>query len=372
MRILIASDSEQRAAQIREVLVRQGSESGSAYSVPVELAADRASRLVPELMILDLPRDTARGLGVLRETSQTVQGLHVLVVGPATDPQLILRTLHSGAAEYLDELHLEAELTAALVRSKSKKQVQPARKSSAKVISVLGASGGSGSSTVAANLSTVLSKHHSQCALIDLRLAAGDLASMLDLNPNHTLADFSDRLDRVDQSMFDQFFAPHASGVHLLAAPRLFTQIPKVTSRVVRRAISMARARFRYVVADLDNCIDEAQVEALWQSDVILLVLRLDYTSVRNTRRTMDSLEELGIGLQRVRLVVNGYRQRKQLRVSQAEAALGMQIVHYIPNDPASANRAINRGVPVVLYHPSAKISRSLMNLAAEVNGQVE
>ena len=57
----------------------------------------------------------------------------------------------------------------------------------------------------------------------------------------------------------------------------------------------MARVRFPYVVADLDNAFGAEQVEALWQSDVILLVLRLDYTSVRNTRRVLDNLAELGV-----------------------------------------------------------------------------
>ena len=47
-----------------------------------------------------------------------------------------------------------------------------------------------------------------------------------------------------------------------------------------------------------------------------------------------------------------------------------MKILYYVPNDPASINEAINKGVPVVLHRPSAKISRSLRELAVSVNGQ--
>ena len=98
--------------------------------------------------------------------------------------------------------------------------------------------------------------------------------------------------------------------------------------------------------------------------------MRLDYTSIRNTRRAMQNCAEMGLGVERVRLVVNGYGQRRQLTAGQVEDALGMKILHYIPNDPASVNQAINKGVPVVLHRPSAKVSKEILRVAASVNGR--
>ena len=40
-------------------------------------------------------------------------------------------------------------------------------------------------------------------------------------------------------------------------------------------------------------------------------------------------------------------------------------------NGPKTVNRANNNGVPVILESPSAKVSRSLVNLAAGVNGRL-
>jgi pilus assembly protein CpaE len=169
--------------------------------------------------------------------------------------------------------------------------------------------------------------------------------------------------------MFEQFFARHAGGIHLLAAPRDYAEIPRITSPAVRRTLLLARANFPYVVVDLDNAFSAEQVEALWQSDVILLVLRLDYTSIRNVRRTLDKLADLKIASEQIRLVANGYGEARQLGYRQAEEALGLKISHYIPNDPGRVNAAVNRGVPVVLHRPSAKVSRSLKDLATSVNG---
>ena len=372
MRVLIATDNDRSAQRVWDVLSHDGVECAEGHTVSLELVADRASRLLPELLVLILPPDPAAGLEALRETCRTVQNAHVLVVGPATDAKLVLTTLHGGADEYLDEAMLESEVAAALVRLRAKQTSTPELDEAGTVIGVLGASGGSGSSTVAVNLSAALADRAGTCGLIDLRLSAGDLAPMLDLQPPHTIVDLCDRLSRVDQSMFEQFLTRHPSGVHLLAAPREFMHIEKITDKGVRRALAMARVRFPYVVVEVDNAFGPEQVEALWQADVIVMVLRLDYTSVRNTRRAMDNLVELGIGLDQVRLVANGYRQRRQLRINQAEEALGQKIMHYIPNDPGRVNRAINKGMPVVLHRPSAKVSRSIMDLATSVNGRHE
>ena len=369
MRVLIVSENNTEGARLRELLAHEGVDCPSGHAVPLELSADRASRVLPHLVIVRLPIDAPKGLEAIRETRHTIPGVCMLVVGPANDPKLILNALHDGGDEFLDEANLGPDLGAALQRFRSRETSVPERKETGRVIAVLGPSGGSGASTVAANVSASLAACHGECGLFDLRLSAGDLAAMLDLKPTHSIADLCDHLPRLDQSMFEQFFLRHRSGVRLLPAPGDYGDIERVTSKGVRRALAMARVRFPYVVVDLEHSFATEQVEALWQSDVILLVLRLDYTAVRNTRRVIDNLMELGLNRERLRLVVNGYGERKQLGVAQAAAALGMEITHLIPNDPASVNLAINKGVPVVLYYPRSKVARKLQELAMSVNG---
>ena len=131
----------------------------------------------------------------------------------------------------------------------------------------------------------------------------------------------------------------------------------------------MARRRFPYCVVDLDRTFAEEQIEAIRQSETVLLVLRLDYTAVRNARRVLERLNELGVASNRVCPVVNRYGERNQLSVGQAEEALQLKIEHFIPDDPAEINGAINTGKPVVLKRPSAKLSRKIAGLAESLNG---
>ena len=97
---------------------------------------------------------------------------------------------------------------------------------------------------------------------------------------------------------------------------------------------------------------------------LLVLVVRLDYTSVRNCRRVLGHLAELGIPSNRLRLVANRYGESQQLTLDQAEVALGMKFCHQIPDDPGNVHLATNEGIPLVLRKPRARVSRSLSALA--------
>ena len=366
MRAFIVSDHEPTTGRVRQALLREGLDCPAAHVLAPGLAAERLTRARAELVVLVLAPDPERALAVLPGIRLLAHG-RVVVVGPASDTRLVIRALREGAGDYIDEAELEAELRAALerMRAESVTQLEMGR-----AIAVLAPSGGSGSSTLAVNLATVLAREHQRSLLLDLKLATGDLAALLDLKPAHTLADLCQNAARMDRVMFERSLARHASGVHLLAPPRTFADIGQVTPEGVRQALTLARALFPYVVADLDHSFAEEQAQVLRQADVVLLVLRLDFTCLRNTRRALDYLARLGVGPDRVRVVVNRYGQAKEVPAAKAEDALGLKIFHYVPDDPKTVNRANNGGVPLVLDSPSAKVARSVSQLAVSINGR--
>lgn len=369
MRVLIASNDQPIAQRARAVLVENGVDCPTGHIVSLDSAADRSGLVHPDVVVFVMPSDWQFGLSALQETRNTIPRVHALVVGPATDPKRILETLKQGADEFLDQEIAEQELVSALERYRAARRQTETNPEGGRVIAVMSPCGGSGASMLAASVSAALAQEHGETGLLDLRLGVADLSSMFDLRPNRTLADLCDNVSRLDHSLFDQFLTRHSSGVQLLAAPVQEGDIQRVTAKGVRRALALARVRFPCAVVDLGSVLGPEHVEALWQADVILLVVRLDYTSIRNGRRMVDSLGELGIARDRLRLVLNGYGQRRQLEVAQAEVAIGMKAVHRVPYDAASVHLAVNGGVPVVLKCRFARITRSLRALAYSVNG---
>jgi pilus assembly protein CpaE len=366
MRALIVSNNSPVSQQVRETLLREGHDCPVGQVVSLERGPEQAAALSPELAVVVLSPQSEPALDALRRLRAATPG-RILAVGPAAEPKLILQALRAGADQYLDEAELAAELEAALARSRAE---SGSPDKAGRLIAVLAPSGGSGSSTLAVNIATVLARAHRSCALFDLKLEAGDLAALLDLKPTHSLAELCQNAARMDRVMFERSLARHSSGVHLLAPPRTFADVAHVKPEGVRQALTLARAMFPYVVVDLDHSFREEQVQVLRQANVILLVLRLDFTSLRNTHRALHYLTDLGIDRELIQVVANRYGQPREVPVAKAEEALGRKIAHTIPDDPKTVNAANNNGVPVVLEAPSAKVSKYLTRLAAGVNGR--
>jgi len=367
MRAAIVSDHGVTAAIAREALLRAGHDCPAESVCRLADAVNRLGQVRPELVLACLSPDPEQALAVIAQLRHVVAAT-VLAVGPAKDPRLILRTLRSGANDFVEEGELATELEAALRRLTSE---EGSKGELARTIVLLAPSGGSGSSTLAANIATVLAQEHKKTLLLDLKLYTGDLAALLDLKPTHTLADLCRQAALMDRVMFERSLVQHACGVHLLAPPRSFADVSYVTADAMSRVLALGRGLFPYVVVDLDHSFREEQTQVLRQASVVLLVLRLDFASLRNAQRTLDYLTAgLALPRDRVQLVANRYGQAREVPAAKAEEALGTKILHYVPEDPKTVNWANNNGVPMVLEQPSAKVSRSVAKLAQSVNGQ--
>lgn len=363
----IVADHNSTASRIREVLNFGGHDCPTSHVMPIEGAAGRIGReAAVDLVVLALPLDLERGLGLLPILSRVAPG-KVLAVGPTSDSKVVLRALRNGAEDYVDSADLEVELESAIGRitEAARAPVEPG-----KLIAVLAPNGGSGSSTVAANVAAALAQEHKSVALLDMKLESGDLAALLDLKPAFTLADLCQNAARLDRVMFERSLVKHTSGVSLLAAPLHLGDTARVRPEGVAQAVLLARASFPYVVADLDHSFREEQTVILRQADVVLIVFRLEFSSLRNVRRTLEHLESMDVTADKIQLVVNRYGQAQEVAPAKAMEALGRSITHYVPEDAKTINRANNHGVPAVLEAPATKVSRSLSQLAHAVNGR--
>ena len=373
MRIFVVSDDSGMSYQLREQLLNLGLDCPASQVVSLDRAVSflnaeesigeasaAQTSAASDLVFVILPPDFDRSLEVVRDIRRRVQSKHVFAVGPTADSKFVLRVMREGANEYLDQADLTQELSAAIERLKLAESGQR----SGKTIALLSPSGGTGCSTLAVNLATVLAQQSGGCVLLDLETQFGDLASLLDLKPVHTSADLCRNVTRIDHSLFEKSLVRDPSGLMLLAAPAQISDARHVTWEGIQQVLSLAADLMPYVVADLSHSFLETMAPVLVEADQILLVLRLDFTSLRNTRRVLEHLEQNGVPRDRVRAVANRFGRAGELTASEAQAALGFQISHYILEDPKNVNRANNQGIPVVKYAPSAKVSRQLTELA--------
>ncbi len=234
MRVFVASDDPGLSYQLREQLLGLGHDCPASHVVSLDGAValllslkeeavatsgGEASRgeiaAKSDLVFVILAPVIDRSLEIVGDIRRRVQPQHLFVVGPTSDSKIVLRSMREGAHEFLDQGDLATELSAALERLK----VAESGLRSAKTIALLSPSGGTGCSTLAVNLATVLASLGEGCVLLDLETRFGDLASLLDLKPLHTAADLCRNVTRIDQNLLAKSLVQHSSGIRLLAAP---------------------------------------------------------------------------------------------------------------------------------------------------------
>ena len=366
MPTFIVAENPAVAHRVREVLTFVGIDCPSSCVLPLEGAVGRLAReSAIDFLVIVLTSELERGLAMLPIFARIAPG-KILAVGPSQDSRIVIRALRNGASDFVDSGDLETELDAAIGRriQAGLVPIEPG-----KLIAVLSPNGGSGSSTVSASLAVALAKGHKAVALFDMKLQSGDLATLLDLRPTFSLADICRNFAKLDKDMFERSLVKHESGVSLLAAPLHIDDQASVKSEGVDQALHLAKIGYPFVVADVDHTYGGEQRSVLRQADLIVLVFRLEFASLRNVRRSLEVLRGMEIDPGKVLLVVNRYGQSQEVPPSKAEEALERKIAHYIPEDPKSVNRASNNGVPVVIESPTAKVSKSLTQLAHLVVG---
>lgn len=235
----------------------------------------------PDLILYVVSGAADRAIESLRELrdATTVQ---ILAIGPR-DPSLILGAVRAGAHDYLEqEGDLSVGLSAALVRISNS-----VRRATAvgQVTTVISASGGTGSTTVAANLAVALAKSHGRCGLFDFDLKGSDVATYLGLKPRHTVADLCRSVDKLDQRMWEQSLLEHDSGASILAGPESWDDTKYITGENLQKIVRFGRGMLPQIVADLDPFWLNDRAGLLVESTRIVLLFRLDFASIRNATR---------------------------------------------------------------------------------------
>jgi pilus assembly protein CpaE len=364
MRVVIALEDFGRRDYFRQVALSLGLECELLDCVtPADLRVRLAQGPV-DLVLVVLDRDAASGLAAIRSAASQCG---VLATGPQ-DAQLVMQAIRSGARSYLDQKSLREELSSALVQSGTGSDKAHYR---GRLLAVVSACPGSGVTTIASSLAFAWGEVHPQrVALAELGVGVPELSLTLDLKPRHSVADLADQWQRLDAAMMSQTVVPHAAGVHVLAhKPETLLAHP-LNAQAMQHTLLLLKSMYDYVVLDLGHLADGPVFDALGLAEQVLVVMRLDVPSLRLTRRYLNDLIERGLPADRFRIVANRYGQRKQLGWKDAEKALGLPILEYIPDDPSTLNAALNSGTPLIRTARRASITKSFDKLASRLNGR--
>ena len=250
-----------------------------------------------------------------------------------------------------------------------RKQVEETSRNS-RIWSVFGAGGGCGVTTLAVNAAERLARISPGVAIADLNLEMGDVSVFLNVKPRYTLTDLALNSSKLDSSYLATTVPAHSSGVHVLPAPREIEDSDEVSPARLRVMLRSLRGSYEHLVIDTPSVFNETTVEALDQSDGILLVAMLNIPSVRNAKRIRAAFDRLGYPAGKIRLLINRFEKKADISVDEASALVGLPVFHTVPNDYPSVIRSINVGEPVAVVSPKSGVTRALETLAEKLKAE--
>ncbi len=362
---VFATDNDQRA--VLQVLVDGTNVARTVCSNPtLPLAATdpvirRTLAFAPDVVLVDIATDgVTSALRAVELLHQELPDSALFVVGPLTQPQLIVSAMRAGVREYIERPTTTTDLLEAFVRLTATRRKPGSESSRGKVFTVVNGKGGSGATTVAVNLALALQSLHHSTALIDLA-PLGHCALHLNLQPTFTISDALTNLHRLDSSLLDSFMVRHDHGLQLLAGAVTPTAIEPSASDFAHLFDTLV-GLFHYIVVDASSRLDSATRLVSNLSENILLIAHADVASLWGAGRVAQYLGESG-SRDRFALVLNRYRKVAGFNEAETEAAIGAPVLWRIPSQYFEVSTAIDRGVPV-MQQGNSEIARSISGLA--------
>jgi pilus assembly protein CpaE len=323
----------------------------------------RAMSVRPGLMVIEYRSNLPALVDLLERLRVQLPSSPVVALSKGKDPDEIIQAMRLGVREFLViGPELLASFSEAVLRLK---QPTAADEPTGRIIGIMGAKGGVGTSSIAVNLAWGLSQVHAQrVALVDLDLYGGNQAFLLDMEPERDFSDVAREFDRLDQVLLDSFMVEVAPALRMLGAPEDPSEAEVITSEHVLTVLDELAKTHAYVLCDLGDGLEESTLAAMDRSEKILLVLEPTLVGVKAALRTALLSQRLGHDEDKTQFIVNRANARRAVRAGEINGALGRNALAFLPNDYPTLTEASNIGRPVLRFKPKCPWAKSLMKTA--------
>lgn len=341
-----------------------------------EAGLEKALNLMPHVVIIVLEPGNQSYLELAEKIYVALPGCSVVLLCETVDLEVMERAMVAGIRKVLG-LHCSA---AALIESiKQGFHIEKARVHNysgemgsvkSKIISVFGAKGGIGKTTIAANLAVSLAHAGKKVIVMDLDLQFGDANLFFDLEPRDTIAELVQDKQNFDIDTIKSFIKLHSSGVSVLCAPKSPEFAEIIRGEHIEKIISTIRPYYDFIVIDTPPSFNETTITAIENSDLVLLTISLDISTLRNTKISIDILESLQ-QKEKISILVNR-NAPSIISIKDAQNILDFPVKYKVSNDWKTATGALNKGIPIIMDAPRTLIGYELIVLGKAVLHDIE
>jgi pilus assembly protein CpaE len=364
--------------------VAQGRISSDLFSLTLGKANIREGSIDTALALSEWPRDLDLLIVDLGNSHDPVADAAALKtalpsscilvgVGRINDVALYRDLMAVGFSDYLSLPLVEGAMSRAVDRALEQRDRGAGPGAGAKAaakprtLSVIGARGGVGATTLAVTLASMIgTRLQEEVLLIDFDLHYGSMMLALDLEAIDALREALDQPDRIDALFIQQVAQKKSDFLYAIGAEEPpgggFQARPHAAADFLRSV----HRRFRWIVADVPRGDPVIQRQVIEASTDIVLVTDLSLPGVRDAMRLQQLAHDVSPQAQ-FHLVTSGTLdpRRSAVKVADLERTLKRKVDCQIPADAPSALSAVNFGKPLAEAAPGSPIVKALRPLVA-------
>jgi pilus assembly protein CpaE len=327
-------------------------------------------QITPNLLVVETKLHGAEALAELDRLAEVCDpSTKVVVVGRTNDVELYRELMRRGASEYLvaplEPLQL-IEVISGLYRD-------PTAAPIGRVVAVVGARGGVGSSTLSHNIGWCIAEElHINTTIVDLDLPFGTVGLDFNDEASQGISDALSAPERLDDVLLDRLLLKRGEHLSLFTAPAALERDHAAPPESYEAVIDAVRQIIPCVILDLPHGWQPWIKASLLAADDVVIVATPDLTSLRNAKNIIDLVKSARPNDAPPRLVINqvGMPKRPEIATKDFAETMGIDPAAIIAFEPALFGQAANNGQMVIELSPKAPVSEALRQLCRAITGR--
>ncbi|MBI5949806.1 MAG: response regulator [Chloroflexi bacterium] len=375
--VIVIDPDRESSAEVQKTLTQIGFAVVASAGYGVE-AFTLAHQLHPDVVLMRVEEPLVRPIQTLSRLNDWMPDLPIIVFSTEANIRLMRQSMVSGASDYLQQPLQADELETSILRVLERAERESARRRGeleepvpqGTIITIFGAKGGIGKTTIASNLAVALATEaHQTVALVDMDTRFGDVAITMDIAVDRSIADLARNLDNVSRATLKDYLVQHDSGVRILPAPTRPSDWRNLGAQHIRDVVDILAQTHDFVILDTPGTFNEIVAAAIEVGTMILLVTTLDMASIKDTVLALEMLHErFGSDEERIKVVLNRAGIDTGVREKDVERTLDSALWWRIPQDNEVV-KAAQLGRPIVMSRPGSKVSLEIREMARALAG---
>jgi pilus assembly protein CpaE len=324
----------------------------------------------PNLIVLESTSDRGYLISSLESLAEFCDaGTKVVVIGHENDIALFRALTSQGVSDYIvapvDVLEFIGHLSRLYNGS--------ANEALGRIVSVVGAKGGVGASTICHNLAWSISRElRMQTVLADLDLAFGTAGLDFNQDPPQGIAEAVYSPERLDSNLVDRLLSKCSDTLSLLAAPATIERSYDLQEAMFDGVLDILRSTAPAIVLDVPHQWSAWTRRVLVASDEVLVVAAPDLANLRNAKTLIDTLHAARPNDAKAKLALNcvGVPRRPEISIADFAKAIDVEPLAIIPFEPKLFGTASNNGQMIAEVEQNSKIVEVLDGLSRALMGK--